>query len=188
MLAPAKHRFTVTEYYRMAETGVLKPDARVELLNGEIIDMSPIGPFHGGVVIRLNRIFNRELKDRCLVIVQSSLRLDEHSEPEPDIVLAKNTPDCYTTKHPEPEDVLLLIEVSDTSLDVDRKEKLPAYGHAGIPEVWIVNLNNGTIETHREPHFSGYGSTKILRAGDKASPQAFPDVTVDVSELLMLNK
>jgi len=188
MLAPTKHRFSVKEYYRMAETGVLKPDARVELLNGEIIDMSPIGPFHGGVVIRLNDFFSRAAQDRWLVVVQSPVRLDDHSEPEPDLMLVRRTPDFYASRHPEPADVLLLIEVADTSLEVDRQQKLPAYGHAGIPEVWIVNLNDGTIEVNREPHFSGYGATKILRAGDKASPQAFPDVTVDVAELLMLGK
>ncbi len=188
MLAPAKHRFTVTEYYRMAETGVLKPNARVELLNGEIIDMSPIGPFHGGVVKRLNDLFTRAAQDRWLVVVQDPVRLDNHSEPEPDLMLVRRSPDFYTSRHPEPEDVLLLIEVSDTSLEADRKEKLPAYGHAGIPEVWIVNLNNGTVEIHREPHFSGYGATRVLNAGEKASPQSFPDVTVDVTELLLLKK
>jgi len=188
MLAPAKHRFTVADYYLMAETGVLKPDARVELLNGEIIDMSPIGPFHGGVVKRLNNFFTRASQDRWLVVVQDPVRLDDHSEPEPDLMLVKNAPDFYTSRHPEPEDVLLLIEVSDTSLEVDRNEKLPAYGHAGIPEVWIINLNDGTVEIHREPHFTGYGSRTILRAGDQAKPQASPEVTVDVSELLMLKK
>lgn len=188
MLAPAKHRFTVAEYYRMAEIGVLRPDARVELLNGEITDMSPIGPFHGGVVKRLNDYFTRVASDRWLVVVQDPLRLGDYSEPEPDLMLVRRSPDFYTSKHPEAQDVLLLIEVSDTSLEVDRKEKLPAYGHAGIPEVWIVNLNDRTIEVHREPNFSGYGVAKILRTGDKASPQAFPDVVVDVAELLMLAK
>lgn len=172
----------------MAETGVLKPDARVELLNGQIIDMSPIGPFHGGVVKRLNDLFTRAAQDRWLVVVQDPVRLDDHSEPEPDLMLVRRSPDFYTSRHPQPEDVLLLIEVADTSLDIDRKEKLPAYGHAGIPEVWIVNLNNGTVEVHREPHFNGYGATKVLGAGEKASPQAFPDMTVDVTELLMLKK
>jgi Uma2 family endonuclease len=188
MPVQTQHRFSVKDYYRMAETGVLRPDARVELLDGKIIDMSPIGPFHGGVVKRLNDLFTRSAQDRWLVAVQDPVRLDDHSEPEPDLMLVRRAPDFYTSRHPEPEDVLLLIEVSDTSLDIDQKEKLPAYGHAGVPEVWIVNLNNGTIEIHREPHFSGYGTIKVLSAGDKASPQAFPDVMVDVTELLMLKK
>ncbi len=188
MLAQTKHRFSVKEYYRMAETGVLKPDARVELINGEIIDVSPIGPFHGGVVKRLNDYFTRVANDRWLVVVQDPVRLGDYSEPEPDLMLVRRSPDFYTSKHPEAQDVLLLIEVSDTSLEIDRKEKLPAYGQAGIPEVWIVNLNERTIEVYREPNFSGYGAAIILRTGDKASPQAFPDVMVDVATLLMLTK
>jgi Uma2 family endonuclease len=184
MSVQTKHRFSVKEYYRMAETGVLKPDARVELLNGEIIDMSPIGPFHGGLVNRLTRLFNKLSKGRWLVSSQNPLRLDDHSEPEPDAMLLKPVTDDYTSRHPQPEDVFLLIEVSDTTLDYDRENKLPAYGRAGIAEVWIVNLADLTIEVYREPHFTGYGSKTVLRAGDQATPQAFPDVALDVAELL----
>ncbi len=184
MLAPTKHRFTVLDYYRMAETGVLRPDARVELLNGEIIDMSPVGPFHGGVTKRLNRFFTRLGKGRWLVAVQDPVHLDEHSEPEPDLMLLKPAGDDYTTRHPRPEDVYLLIEVADTSLAIDRDEKLPLYGRAGISEVWIVNLIDQTLEVYREPHFTGYGSKATLRPGDQAKPQGFLDVEVDVTELL----
>jgi Uma2 family endonuclease len=178
------HRFTVKEYYRMAETGVLRPDARVELLDGRILDMSPIGPFHGGLVNRLVRTFNKTCKGRWLLSVQNPVRLDGHSEPEPDVMLLGPSPDDYTSRHPRPDEVFLLIEVSDTTLELDREEKLPAYGRAGIPEVWIVNLNDETIEVYREPHFTGYGSKQVLQAGDQASPAAFPDVLVDVAELL----
>ena len=158
MLAPTKHRFSVKEYYRMAETGVLRPDARVELLNGEITDMSPIGPFHGGVVNRLIRSFTRSSGERWLVSPQNPVRLDDYSEPEPDLMLLKPIPDDYISRHPQPEDVYLLIEVSDASLITDREEKLPIYGRAGIVEVWIVNLVDLTVEVYREPHFTGYGS------------------------------
>jgi Uma2 family endonuclease len=182
MNAQVKHRFTVEDYYRMAETGVLKPGARVELLNGEIIDMSPIGPFHGGVTDYLNEVFVNASKGRWRTRVQNSLRLDEHSEPEPDLVLAK--PVAYRQRHPGPEDVFLLVEVSETSLEFDQGEKLSAYGRAGIPEVWIVNLADLTVEVYREPHFTGYGAKTVLRAGEQARPQAFPDVAVDVAELL----
>jgi Uma2 family endonuclease len=184
MDAPTKHRFNVKEYYRMAETGVLRPDARVELLNGEIIDMSPIGPFHGGVTNYLIEIFTAASKGRWMTSVQNPVRLDDYSEPQPDLALIKPSPDFYRKRHPQPEEVYLLIEVSDTSLANDQKEKLPAYGHAGIAEVWIVNLNDQAIEIYREPHFTGYGAKTILRAGDKATPQGFPDVAVDVAELL----
>jgi Uma2 family endonuclease len=184
MFAQTKHRFSVKEYYRMAETGVLRPGARVELLNGEIIDMSPIGPFHGGLVKRLSRIFNLKAKGRWTVSTQDPLHLDDHSEPEPDVMLLKPAPDDYTSRHPRPDDVFLLIEVSDTTLDADQAEKLPAYGRAGVVEVWIVNLNEATIEVYREPHFTGYGSKTILKAGAQAFPLAFPDTAVDVTELL----
>jgi Uma2 family endonuclease len=184
MLVQTTHRFTVTDYHRMAETGVLRPDARVELLDGRIIDMSPIGPLHGGVVKRLNRHFHHLSRGRWLVSTQDPVRLDEFSEPEPDVMLLKPAPDDYTSRHPRPEDVFLLIEVSDTTLELDREEKLPAYGRAGIPEVWIVNLNDGTIEVFREPHFAGYTTKAVFRGGDQVSPAAFPDAAVDVAELL----
>ena len=168
----------------MAETGVLKRDARVELLNGEIVDMSPIGSSHAGTVNRLNRIFTRLARERCVVAVQNPLRLDDQSEPEPDLLLLKPSADDYTGRHPQPEDVFLLVEIADASLEYDREEKLPAYGRAGIPEVWIVNLRDRVIEVFREPHFTGYGSKTILRPGDQAKPLAFPDVAIDVAELL----
>jgi len=168
----------------MAETGVLRPDARVELLEGKIIDMSPIGPFHGGLVKRLSRLFNLKAKGRWIVSTQDPVRLDDRSEPQPDLMLLKPAPDDYISRHPQAGDVFLLIEVSDTSLDYDRGEKLPAYGRAGIPEVWIVNLNEETIEIHREPHFTGYSSKTVLRAGDEAEPRAFPDAAINIAELL----
>jgi len=168
----------------MAKTGVLPPDARVELLDGEIIDRSPIGPPHGGVTKRLIHHFTQLAKGRWLVSVQDPLQLDEHSEPEPDLMLLKVVPDFYATRHPGPGDVFLLIEVADTSLDYHREKKLPAYGRAGISEVWIVNLEDRTVEVYRQPQAAGCGSTTVLRPGDKASPSAFADAVVDVAELL----
>jgi Uma2 family endonuclease len=176
------HRFNVKEYYRMAETGVLRPDARVELLDGKVLNMSPIGPFHGDVTDYLNEIFVAASKGRWRTRIQNSLRLDEHSEPQPDLVLAK--PLNYRSRHPRPDEVYLLIEVSETSLGIDQDEKLPAYGRAGIPEVWIVNLVDLVLEIYREPNFTGYGTKTVLRAGDHAKSLAFPDVVVDVAELL----
>lgn len=184
MLVQAQHRFSVREYYRMAETGILHPDARVELLDGRIIDMSPIGPFHGGLVNRLIRIFTKLSQGRWLVSAQNPVRLDDHSEPQPDLMLLKPDADDYTSHHAGPEDVFLLIEVADSSLAVDKGEKLPAYGRAGIREVWILNLPAKTIEVYREPHFTGYGSHQTLSAGDVAAPLAFADASVDVGELL----
>lgn len=168
----------------MAESGVLGPGTRVELLDGRIIDMSPIGPFHGGLVKRLSRWFNLQANGRWTVSVQDPLRLDDSSEPQPDLMLLKPAADDYTNRHPQPQDVFLLVEVSDTTLAYDREEKLPAYGRAGIAEVWIVNLIEAVIEVYREPHFAGYGSKTVLRPGATAKPDAFPDTKVDVGELL----
>ena len=175
----------MTDYYRMAETGLLRPDARIELLDGRIIDMSPTGPFHGGVTKYLNEIFTTASRGRWRTSVQDPLHLDEHSEPQPDLMLLKPAADFYRNRHPVPADVFVLVEVSDTTLELDREEKLPAYGRAGVPEVWIVDLNHAAIEVYREPHFTGYARKTILRPGDQAKPVAFPDVTVDVTALLM---
>ena len=179
-----EHRFSVQDYYRMAETGVLRPNARVELLGGRIIDMSPIGPLRGGLVKRLSRLFNLKARGRWVVSTQDPLHLDDHSEPEPDVMLLKPFPDDYTRRHPRPEDVFLLIEVSDSTLDYDREEKLPAYGRAGVSEVWLVNPQEEVIEVYREPHFTGYGSRTVMHVGDEARPQEFPDASVNVTELL----
>ncbi len=183
MLPQKQHRFSVTDYYRMAESGVLSPDARVELLHGQIIDMSPIGPFHGSVTKQLNQLFAAAARGRWLLAVQDPLRLDDHSEPEPDLMLLQPVPDFYRQHHPRPEDVFLLIEISDTTLAADQEVKLPAYGQAGVVEVWIVNLIEERLEVYREPHFTGYGSKRVLGVGDQASPLAFPDVLVNVAEL-----
>lgn len=184
MTVQTQHSFSVKDYYRMAETGVLRPDARVELLDGRIIDMSPIGPLHGGVTKYLNQLFSAAANGRWLTQVQDPVHLDDHSEPEPDLALLKPAADFYRRRHPQPEDVFLLVEVSDTTLTTDQEDKLPAYGRAGIPEVWIVNLNELTVEIYREPNFAGYASKTILRVGDHARLQAFPDTAVDVAELL----
>lgn len=168
----------------MAETGVLKPDARVELLDGQIVDRTPIGPFHGGLVNRLNRFFTSASGGRWLVSVQNPALLDEYSEPQPDLMLLKPAPDDYTSRHPRPDEVLLLIEVADTTLAYDRGEKLSAYGRAGIREVWIINLSERSIEVCRESHYAGYGSITVLRPGDQARPLLFPDVAADVAGLV----
>ncbi|MDB6057268.1 MAG: hypothetical protein JWO95_1112 [Verrucomicrobiales bacterium] len=184
MVVQTQHRFSVKDYYRMAETGVLARDARVELLDGQIIDMSPIGPFHSGIVARLSELFHTKAKERWTVFVQNPLHVDDHSEPEPDIMLLKRAPDFYTKSHPIPADVFLLTEVADASLYYDREDKLPAYGRAGVAEVWIVNLVEQELEIYREPNFTGYSSKTILRRGQQAVPQSFLDVAVDVGDLL----
>jgi Uma2 family endonuclease len=183
VLAQAKHTFTVSEYYRMADAGILRPDARVELLEGEIIDMSPIGAFHGDLVDRLAEIFMMGSRNRWRVRTQNPLRLSDNSEPQPDLMLIKRLERTYAKRPPYPEDVYLLVEVSDTTLASDIARKIPLYGRAGIPEVWIVDLNDALIEVFREPHFDGYASRTTLRKGDAASPLSLPDVSVDVESV-----
>jgi Uma2 family endonuclease len=184
MLAYTTHRFNVNEYYRMAEVGVLAPDAQVELLDGAVLDCFRCSPLHAAVKRRLSQPSFDLPEKTCIVSVSNPVRLDEYSEVQPDVMLVKYREDFYTTNHPGPEDVYVLMEIADVSLEFDRNEKLPAYARAGIREVWIVNLNETAIEVYREPNFTGYGSKTILRAGDKAAPRAFPDATVDVGELL----
>jgi Uma2 family endonuclease len=178
------HRFSVKDYYRMGETGLLRPDERVELVDGRIIDMSPIGPLHGGVVTLLNHLFHQSSQGRWVVTVQSPVRLDDSSEPQPDLMLVQPSPDYYRNRHPKPEDVFLLIEVSDSTLETDREVKLPVYARSGIAEVWIVDLVNGALEVYRQPQPHGYANVRVLHDGDAAAPASFPDAVIEVAKLL----
>jgi len=175
--------FTVHEYYEMARVGILKPDERVELLDGEIVRMNAIGSPHAWCVKRLNRSFSA-FDDRCLVSVQDPLRLDVRSEPEPDIVILQ--PDTPENRHPEPADVFLVIEVADSSISVDRRRKRPMYARAGIPEYWIVDLNADRVEIYRDPLPSRgrYRSATPLGRGDMISPLFAPVISVDVMMIL----
>ncbi|MDE3068243.1 MAG: Uma2 family endonuclease [Verrucomicrobiota bacterium] len=178
------HRFNVKEYYRMADVGVLKWGEHDELLDRQVIDPFRISPLHASVTHQIVEPFFNLPERSCIVSIRNPVRLDEYNELQPDVMLLKYIPKYYTIRHPGPDDVLLLIEVADASLNYDREEKLPAYGRAGVAEVWIVNLNELTLEVYREPNFTGYGSKTVLRAGDRAKPLAFPDAVVDVAELL----
>ncbi len=177
------HRFTVEDYFRMAESGVFAPGAKVELIDGEIVDMLPIGPFHSGSVTRLIRFFNQVSRDRWLVACQAPLQVGDHDMPEPDLMLLRPSEADYTRRHPQPADVYLVIEVSDSSLAYDQHTKVPMYARAGIPEVWILNVPQRQLEIYREPDFSGYASKTVLRDGE-ASPVLFPDAAVQVAGLL----
>jgi Uma2 family endonuclease len=183
MAVLTRHRFSSIEYHRMAATGVLGHAARVELLEGEIRDMSPIGPSHAAVTKRLNHYFSQIANGRWLVAVQDPLQISEYSEPQPDLMLLKFSADFYGTRHPIPAEVFLLLEIADTSLAYDREEKLPVYGRAGIPEVWLVNLEDQTIEVYRDPYSEGYRSNSVLRAGQTAVALAFSDVSVEIAAL-----
>jgi Uma2 family endonuclease len=180
-----RHLFTVDEYHRMAENHVLSEDDRVELIDGEIIEMAPIGSGHLGHVNRLGRVFGAAIGERALLSVQNPVRLGHRSEPQPDVALLQPRADDYAGNIPTPADVLLLIEVADSSLVYDRDTKVPMYARSGIPEVWLVNLIDAEIVIYREPSVTGYQSVQVLRRGDMIAPLAFPDVVIAVSDLLI---
>lgn len=183
MLTQTRHRFSVADFYRMAEAGILREDQRVELLDGEINDMMPIGEFHAGAVDILNMLFAEQCRRRFQPRIQNPLQIDDHSMVQPDVVLLKPRNDHYLSRAPQPEDALLVVEVADSSLEYDQHEKLPRYARAGIEEVWIVNVPAKQIEVYREPNYLNYGATTILKPGQSASPAAFPDISIAVAEL-----
>jgi len=178
------YRFTVENYHRMAEVGILDADERVELLRGEVVVMTPIGGPHAFSVNRLTRVLHDAVGPRFYVSIQNPVAIDAHSEPQPDLVLARPDPDRYRESHPRPDDVLLLVEVADTSLDKDRKVKLPLYAEAGIVEVWIVDLNARAVEVCRDPTGGEYRDVHRFQPGDAITLHALPEVTVPVSDFL----
>ena len=180
----AKRLFTVDEYYKMAEAGVLTPEDRVELIDGEIIQMSPISDRHAGCVNWANQAFAAAFHGRAVVSVQNPLRLSNYTEPEPDVVLLKHRDDAYRRKRPFGDDTYLILEVAHTTLRYDRNIKVPRYAAAGIPEVWIEDLEHELLLVFRVPEGNAYKTVLNLKAGDVVSVQAFPDVTFKVAELL----
>uniref|UniRef100_A0A7V4AM99 Uma2 family endonuclease n=2 Tax=Thermus tengchongensis TaxID=1214928 RepID=A0A7V4AM99_9DEIN len=164
-----RYRFGVEEFERLFQ-GV----KHLELLRGEIYEMSPMGPKHVGAVARLTHRLVEQFGQEAVVVVQSPLRLAPDSEPEPDLQVLKPPMERYSERLPEPQDVLLLIEVADTSLEHDRN-KLALYAEAGIPEVWIVNLQEGLLEVYREPQGSRYRLRELVPPGEAKAPLAFPD-------------
>jgi Uma2 family endonuclease len=176
-------RYDVDTYYALGESGVIGPEDRTELIEGEIIPMAPIGIDHGACVVYLNDYLVKRLGGRALVSVQGPLRLDQWSEPVPDFILLPHD-DRFRRRHPTPADALLVIEVSDTTIRRDRSRKLPLYARFGIPEVWIVDLRRARIEVYREPRDGAYASKSVLSRGASLSPAVFPDVVLTVDEIV----
>ncbi|GFZ99878.1 Uma2 family endonuclease [Okeania sp. KiyG1] len=176
--------FTVDEYYKLLEAGILTEDERVELIRGEILKMSPISPSHAGCVKRLAELFILGLAKTVTVGIQDPVRLNDNSEPEPDIALLQRRPDFYRTQHPQPEDVFLLIEVADTTVKYDREVKIPLYAENNIVEVWLVNLPQKCLEVYRQPTGNGYENVQTFQSGDTVTIQALPNVTFTVDEIL----
>jgi Uma2 family endonuclease len=179
-----RRRFTVDEYYEMARAGILGEDDRVELIDGEIVEMAPIGPGHAGGVEALHETLLRLFGDRAQVRAQNPIRLDPYNEPEPDLALVRRRPDSYRTAHPTPSDVFLVIEVSDTTLATDRGIKMPLFARYGIPEAWVIDLRHQVVLVHREPTPDGYRLISTARRGERLRPLAFPDREVAVDDLL----
>jgi len=181
---PERRRFTVDEYHWMGRVGILGPDDRVELLDGEIICMVPIDEPHASTVDRINQVLVLGLQGAAIVRVQSSIRLDMGGEPEPDFALLRPRRDFYRASHPTPEDVLLVIEVADTSLDYDTRTKAPLYARAGIPELWVVDLPHARVIAYRASSADGYATTRAYRRGESLSPLAFPSLTIAIDDIL----
>lgn len=162
----APRRFTVDEYYRMGQSGILGEDERVELIEGEIIEMTPIGSPHASHVTRLSRKLTLHAGESALVAVQNPVRLSDFSEPEPDIALLRPRDDFYRDAHPGPADVFLIIEVSDTSLAYDRDTKVPLYARHGVPAVWLVDLQSRTVHVFSQPTDDDYADAQSYQGDD----------------------
>ncbi|NJN97756.1 MAG: Uma2 family endonuclease [Anaerolineales bacterium] len=180
----ARRLFTTTEYHQMLEARILTEDDRVELITGEVVSMSPIGSRHAACVNRLNYLLVDRAGKTALISVQNPIHLGEHSEPEPDLALLQPRPDFYVQAHPEAEDIILVIEVAESSVEYDRQVKVPLYAQHGIEEVWVVDLAGGMIEVYRQPLPTGYGQIQSLKRGQSVSPQAFPKLVMTVNEIL----
>jgi Uma2 family endonuclease len=181
---PRRHRITVEDYYRMAETGVLAPDARVELIEGEIIDMPPIGSIHGSVVDKLALWLIRALGDRAIVRVQGAVRLSDISEPEPDLAVLEQRTDFYHRAQPNGSETLLVIEVSDSTLRYDRDVKVPLYARHGVRETWIVDIPHSQLLCYSAPANGRYAREIAISQLGGISLAALPDVSLDLAGLL----
>lgn len=182
--AVKRYRFTVDQYHRMGKTGIFHPDCRVELINGDIFEMSPIDPWHAGVVNWLTHRVITGLGTRAVVHVQNPTIVDRRSEPQPDLMLLTPRKDFYRSAQPTPENTLLVVEVANTSLAHDRRRKLPLYARTGVSAVWIVNHRADAVDVFRDPSPQGYRQQLRRGRGDDVSPSAFPDLRLSVDDIL----
>lgn len=180
----SKRLFTVEDYHRMVEAGILSEDDRVELIHGEVVAMSPVGAPHNGAVIRaLNALFPIVAK-HALVSAQGAVRLDQYDEPQPDIVLLRPKADCYTTQHPGATDILLIIEVADSSLEYDRTVKVGLYAGTGILEYWVADIPNECVWAYSDLHDNSYRTTRQFRLGESITPHLLAECRIPVDILL----
>ena len=179
-----RHRLTVDDFHKLASTGVICEDARVELIDGELIDMAPIGSRHAGMVYLLNHLLTTALSDKAIVGAQNPVVLGIHSQPQADILVLRRREDYYRSSHPTPEDVLLLVEIVDTTGEYDRKVKIPLYARHEIPELWLVDLTKNCLEIYRtpQPKHQSYRQVELCYEG-VVSPLHLPSVAIDVARL-----
>lgn len=180
----ARHWFTVTEHERLGEAGIFSADDHVELIEGEIVELSPIGKRHAACVGRLTRTLTLLLQSKAIIWVQNPIRINDFSEAQPDVAVLKLRADFYEQALPTPADVLLVIEVSDTTLEYDRQIKLPLYARAGVPEVWLINLTDERIEIYAGPSGEGYRITDSATRGDEAQAHTIADLRLAVAAIL----
>jgi Uma2 family endonuclease len=180
---PTRTRITTNRYQMMVATGVLTKYDRIELIEGDMLDMAPIGTRHSAITSRLTELFVLAVSRSATVVVGGPVNLGEFSEPQPDLMLLKRRADFYSGKIPESADVLLLIEVSDSSLAFDQGVKLNLYARYGVAEYWVVDVEGKRVVTYREPAAKAYGCTLEFTAADTVTPQAFPDITIAVGEI-----
>jgi Uma2 family endonuclease len=183
-VSPRKHLTNLDEWRRLGEAAIFPPDSRLELIEGEILEMAPIGFNHAGHVIRLINFFTPLVAGKAIVNAQNPLQLGDLSEPQPDFMLLKPNPDFYTSRHPVASDVLLLIEVADSSLAFDQNQKQRLYALHRIPEYWLLNLIDNCLEVYRRPRGDLYEEKTTLRAGDSVSLSQLPGITVQLSDIL----
>ena len=183
IFTPTRYRLSVDDYHKLGEVGILTEDCRVELIEGELIEMSPVGAQHVNLVNRLTKIFVLAVGDLGVVSIQNPVTLPPHSEPQPDIAVLKQSIDGAAPSLPRAEDVLLLIEVADTTLAYDRTTKLKIYAQAGIREMWIVNVQAKSIEIYQEPSANGYLRKHEFGLQDAVTPSALPQVSLALSDI-----
>jgi Uma2 family endonuclease len=178
-----RRKFTVEQYHKMVESGILTENDRVELIGGEIIEMSPIGTKHAACVNRLVNLLINLLGKRIILAAQNPVALNDNSEPQPDVALLKPRDDFYATAHPQPQDIFLLIEVADSTVIYDRQEKIPLYAQANIEEVWLIDINEQIVEVYQQPTATGYQHIQEFTSAQTLSIKAFPDVNISLDEI-----
>lgn len=179
-----RRKFTVEEYHYFIEQGVFKPEERLELIEGELIEMSPIGKRHAGSVDFIADFLRKIISDNAIVRVQNPIVLDDFSEPQPDVCLLKRREDFYRQTDAVAKDALLVVEVADTTVKYDREVKFPRYAANGIGEAWLIDLENDRVEIHSEPTALGYSLVKILHRGQTAQSTVLPQIEISVEEIL----